>query len=121
MASPLSTFLPYASLISDITLGLLTVVTFTDTISFSVGEIVSFRVSAQYGTVELNNRQTQVISVTEDTITVPIDSRSYTPYIPDPDTPQALAMVVPSGSGILIGAIPPQTSLYDVFDNVPET
>lgn len=121
MTNPLSTFVPYVSFISDITLGLQTVITFSDVHSFTIGEIVSLRVSNQYGTVQLNNQQPQVIGVTTYTITLPIDSRFYTPFIPDPINPQALAMVVPSASGILQGVIPAQTSLYDVFDNVPRT
>ena len=71
-----STFVPYACYIDDITLGITTVVTFTDTNVFSVGEVVSFRVSPQYGTFELNNRQVEVIDRTDDTITVAIDSRN---------------------------------------------
>lgn len=112
-------FVPYSCFISAITLGIETVVTFSNATVFSVGEIVSFRVSRQYGTVELNNQQTPVIAVTEYTITVPIDSRNYTPFIENPSNPQALAMVVPSASGIIPGASPPQTSLYDAFDQLP--
>ena len=121
MATPLSTFVPYYSLISDIALGVQTVVTFTAVNSFSIGQIISFRVSAQYGTVELNNLSSLVLARDDYTITVPIDSTWFTPFIPNPSNPQALAMVVPSSSGIVPGAIPPQSNLLDVFDNVPET
>jgi len=121
MANQLSTFVPYYSLISNITLGTVTVVTFTEVNSFSVGEVVSFRVSSQYGTVELNNQQATVIGQTDYTITVPINSTWYTPFIANPSNAQALAMVVPSASGIIPGAIPVQTNLLDAFDNVPET
>ena len=121
MSSYRSTYVPFGCYISGITLGLQTVVTFTTTHAFSVGEVVSFRVSNQYGTVELNNQQPTVSAISTYTITVPIDSRFYTPFIANPTNPQALAMVVPSASGILPGASPPQTNIFDVFDNVPET
>lgn len=121
MTAQPSTFVPYYSLIADITLGPQTTVTLYDPISFTVGEVVSFRVSAQYGTVELNNQQATVIATSTYTITVPIDSTWYTPFIANPTNPQYLAMVVPSSSGIIPGAIPPQTNLIDVFDNVPES
>lgn len=117
----LNTFVPYNLPISEITFGVQTVVTFPSSNAFTIGEIISFRVSAQYGTFELNNQQALVIARTDTTITVPIDSRNYTPFIASPDNPQALAMVVPSASGIIPGAIPPQTNLFDAFDNVPET
>ena len=120
MVNQLSTFVPYGVLISDITLGVQTVITFSSVHVFTVGEIISCRVSPQYGTFELNNIQSQVIAVSTSTITLPINSTHFTPFISNPDNPQQLAMVVPSASGILPNASPPQTSLYDVFDNQPE-
>lgn len=116
----MSSFVPQFGFISDIQLGIQTVVTFTAPIDFTVGEIVSFRVSPVSGTFELNNQQTQVISLTSNTITVPIDSRNYTPYINNPTYGIAFpALVVPVGSGIVPDVSPPQTSLFDVFDNIP--
>lgn len=121
MSSNAAMFVPTYSFISAITPGVNTIITFTAAHDFTVGEIVSIRVSQQYGMVQLNNQQPIVLQVTTDSITVPIDSRNYTPFISSPTDPQALAMVVPSSSGIIPGAIPPQTSLIDVFDNVPVT
>jgi hypothetical protein len=113
-------FVPQFGFISAIQLGLQTVVTFTAPIDFTVGEIVSFRVSPVSGTFELNNQQTQVLSVTSNTITVPINSTNFTPYISLPTYGIAFpALVVPVGSGILPNTRPAQTSLFDVFDNVP--
>ena len=118
----MSTFVPQFGFISGITLGVHTVVTFTAPIDFTVGEIVSFRVSPPSGTFELNNQQTQVIAVTSNTITVPIDSRFYTPYVSHPTYQLAFpALVVPAGSGILPNTVPTQTSLFDAFDNIPNT
>lgn len=115
-----SIFIPFGIMISGITLGIPTVITFANTHSFTVGEIVSLRVSVQYGTYELNNTQTEVIDITQYTITIPIDSTYFTTFIPNPTNPQQLAMVVPSSSGILPGSMPAQTSLFSAFDNIPE-
>src|ERR1700687_1468820 len=108
----MSAFVPQFSFIQSIALGQQTVVTFTAPCDFTIGEIVSFRVSPPSGTKELNNQQALVIAVTSNTITVPIDSSNYTPFIlvgvNDLVFP---AMVVPAGSGVIPGAIPPQTSL----------
>jgi hypothetical protein len=116
-----STFVPFYCIISSISLGYPTVVTFSSENVFTVGEIVSFRVSKQYGTVELNYVSTLVISRTEYTITVLINSTWFTPFISNPDNAATLALVVPSASGVIPGAIPPQTNLEDAFDNLPET
>jgi hypothetical protein len=121
MFTPLNIYLPYIVFVSDITLGVQTVATFTAPHAFTIGEIVSFRISRQYGTVELNNVQAQVIALDMNSITVPIDSRNFTPFIANPVNPQQLAAVVPSASGVVPGAIPPQTNLEDAFDNVPRT
>jgi hypothetical protein len=121
MSTPLNTYVPYVSFLSNITLGLQTVATFIFPHSFTIGEVVSFRVSQQYGTVQLNNVQALVIALDANSITVPIDSREFTPFIPNPTNPQQLAVVVPSASGVVPGAIPSQTTLEDAFDNVPTT
>lgn len=112
-------FYPAYSIISDIYLGVQTVTTFTTPHDFTPGEIISFRVSKQYGTVELNNQQALVQATTSLTITVNIDSRNYTPFIASPVLPATLAMVVPAGSGIVPGAFPIQTNLKDSFDHIP--
>lgn len=112
-------FYPSYAIIQDISLGVQTVVTFTAPHSFTVGEIISFRVSSQYGTVELNYQSALVQAITIDTITVNIDSREFTPFVSSPTNAQTLPMVVPSASGVVPNAIPAQTSLVDAFDHIP--
>lgn len=115
-----SAFVPTYSLIDDIEFGVTTEVTFTADCDFTDGEIVSFRVSPQSGTFELNNKQARVLSHTSDTITVDIDSNNFTPFISLSENAQVrVAMVVPVGSGIVPGTYTPAMSLADVFDNVP--
>lgn len=112
-------FYPASSLIAGIALGVQTVTTFTAPHDFTPGEIISFRVSRQYGTVELNNQAVLVQSISALTVTVNINSTNYTPFIPNPPMPATLAMVVPSASGIVPGSFPVQTSLIDAFDHIP--
>ena len=116
----MSTFVPQFSFIASIAQGQQTVVTFTANCDFIAGEIVSFRVSPASGMKELNNQQTTVSKATSNTITVPINSTNYTPFVfINPTIEPRPAMVVPVGSGIVKGAMPPQTQLQDAFDNVP--
>lgn len=115
-----SVFQPQFSIISAITLGQQTVVTFTADCDFTDGEIVSFRVSRESGTFEMNNQQTRVLSHTSNTITVGIDSTNYTPFIFVAQNSLVFpAMVVPIGSGIVPGTNPATINLQDAFDNAP--
>ena len=125
----MANFIPSYSLISDISQEQHAVVTFTDDHEFTVGEIVSFRVSQPYGMVEMNNRQATVADTTSDTITVPIDTTNFNAFVYPPSSdPQFLAMAVPAGSGIIpdqnnpvYGASPFGTTLIDRFDHVPSS
>jgi hypothetical protein len=119
--SSASSFYPSYSIISAIALGVNTVITFTLPHEFTIGEVISLRVSRQYGTVELNNRQFTVQAITTDTVTLNVDSRNYNAFIASPTDPETLAMAVPSSSGVIPNARPPQTSLIDAFDNIPVT
>lgn len=115
-----SVFQPKFSLISAISQGLLTTVTFTEDCDFTDGEIVSFRVSKQGGMNELNNRQATVLSHTSDSITIGIDSTNYTPFIFVSENESVFpSMVVPAGSGIIPNLATPTINLQDAFDNVP--
>jgi hypothetical protein len=118
LSSPIG-FYPAYSLITAITQGALTIVDFGVTHDFTPGQIVSFRVPKQYGMVELNNQETTVMTISQTMIMVGIDSRNYTPFIYPVALPQALAMVVPSASGILPGSKPPTMTLFDSYDNIP--
>ena len=110
-------FYPAYSIITAIALGQNTVVTFSADHDFTVGEIVSFRVSQPFGTVELNNVQVKVIDTTSNTITVPIESQNFTPFVNAGLYTQNQALVVPSATGTLPGT--GITNLRDAFDNIP--
>jgi len=76
----LSGFYPALSYISSITNAQNAVIGFPFDHDFTVGEIVSFRVSPPYGMFEINNQQSVVIDKTLTTITTRINSTDYTPF-----------------------------------------
>lgn len=121
MSASSSVFTPFYSFILDISNSDEAVITFTAPHSFIVGQIVSFRVSRASGMFEMNNQDALVTAITSDTITVPINSTNYTPYIYAGQYIRNPAVCVPSASGILPNSIPTMTTLQDAFDNVPTT
>ncbi len=102
-----------------LSLGQTTIATFSADHNFTVGEIVSFRVSPPYGTKEINEKSGKVLSITPDTITVDIDSINFTPFIYPVSGPNTPPVVVPSASGVIPNYYPPTYTLFDVFDNIP--
>jgi hypothetical protein len=108
------------------------VVYFTAPNDFTPGEIVSFRVSSDYGMDEINNKPARVLSVTNSatvsSITIDLDTSGFTAFS-FPTSAVALAgvspaVVVPSSSGVVpyngsatIPQNPPGTNLLDSFDN----
>lgn len=112
-------FYPRKAFINAITNAQNAVVTFTANHDYIVGEIVSFRVTANFGMFELNRKRGKVLSITADTITVDIDTSLFTPFsfasINTLGTTPPL--VVPSSSGVIPNQVIPQTSLDDAFDN----
>lgn len=109
-------FVPRLRFIEAITQSQQAVVTLTDDHDFSDGEIVSFRVSATNGMKQLNNQEALVLSHTDDTITVDIDTTGFDPFIDDLEVKNP-PMVVPSASGIIPNSVPPTVNLEDAFDN----
>lgn len=114
-----SEYYPRFSYISGITNAVNAVITFTDDHDFTEGEIVSFRVSRPYGMSEINNRQGKVQSFTSDTITVDIDTSTWTPYTYPVSGNNTPPVCVPSASGVVPGYTP-KMNLEDSFDNRPD-
>ena len=114
----LSVFVPAYQFITDISQAWNAIVTFADAHTYTPGEILSFRVSPPYGMIQINNMTGLVLSITEFTVTMNIDSLLFSPFT-TPDTVVAYpAMVVPAGSGIIPGSKPATMNLKDAFDNV---
>lgn len=98
------------------------VVSFSVAHNFTVGERVSFRVPTQYGMDEIDQKSGIVQSVTTYTITVDIDTSSFTTFaIPASavtgTSPFSPAIVLPAGAGPKPGANPPEVPLNAAFDN----
>ena len=116
----LNVFVPRYRYISSITNAQYAVITFTENNYYTVGEIVSFRVTPAFGMPEINNMSATVMAVTSNSITVPIDTTNFgiftlallnTPGTTPPTT-------VPAGSGVKPNSAIPMTNIQDCFDNL---
>jgi hypothetical protein len=118
--------------IANITQAAQAVVYFTEKNDFTPGEIVSFRVSSNFGMDEINNQQARVLSVTNSStvssITLDLDTSGYTAFTFPTSAVAAAgvspAVCVPSSSGVVpdngsatVPQQPPGTNLRDAFDN----
>lgn len=114
-------FYPNLTYISAITNAVYAIVTFTENHQFTVGEIVSFRVGQAFGMSEINNLRSRIIFITLDTITIEIDTSTWTPFslanLNQPGTSPPVC--VPSSSGVIPYQETPSMNLFDAFDNRP--
>ncbi len=110
---------PQKAYINAITNAQHAVVTFTEDHDFTVGEILSFRVGRAFGTFQMNNQRGIVLTTTNDTVTVTIDSSDWDVFdysvLNDPGTSPPVAL--PCWSGIVPGSQPSRVNLLDAFDN----
>ena len=106
---------PQLRYIASITLGKQTVVTFTDDIDFTDGEYISFRISSESGTRELNNVRAKVITHDSTSVTVDVESNGFTPFVAGLNI-QYPPLAVPSASGFINGQYVPTVNLEDSFD-----
>jgi len=112
-------FVPRFRYIISITNSQYAVVTFSEDHDFVDNEIVSFRVTPEFGMFEINNLQSKVLSHTNDTITVGIDTTFWTPFVyPTLATKYTPPVCVPSASGVRDNLYVPTVILEDCFDNV---
>lgn len=111
-------FVPRYQFITGITNSKHAQITFLANHKFSDGEIVSFRVTPPYGMVEINNLQSEILSHTDNSITVNIDSTFWTPFIYPVSGKNSPPVCVPSASGILPASHPATVSLQCCFDNI---
>lgn len=107
---------PRYALIENITQALNAVVTFAADHDYTDGEILSFRVSIPYGMRQINNQQARVLSHTDDTVTIDLDTTQYFTFVLASNQ-QMPAMTVPAASGIIPGQYVATINLEDAFDN----
>jgi len=123
---------PRWSYVSMITAATQAVVYFTGKNDYTPGEILSFRVSSDFGMEQMNNVQARVLSVTNSStvssVTLDWDTSGYTTFVFPTSAVAAAgvspAVAVPSSSGVVpdngsasVPQIPEGTNLRDAFDN----
>lgn len=132
-----SLFYPRWAYIANITQAAQAKVYFTTQNTYTPGQIVSFRVSPDFGMDELNGQTARVLSVVNDdptdatpesSITIDLDTSGYTAFTYPTSATAAAgvspAICVPSSSGVVpyngsatVPQQPPGTNLLDAFDN----
>jgi len=112
-------FYPSKVQISSITNDIQADVTFTEDHDFTPGEIVSFRVGRAFGMDEINNKRAKVLSHTNDTITIDIDTSTWTAFtLANLDTAgTSPPMCLPSSSSVIPYQENPSVNIEDAFDN----
>ena len=111
-------YTPRKDFITGITNAVQAVVTFAVDHTFIPGEYISFRVSQPYGMVQINQQRGKVLTVTDDTVTVDIDTLNYNLFVYPVSGQNTPPMAVPSASGVPPLSDPPTVTLSDAFDNV---
>lgn len=119
---PNNNFYPSLAFISNITNAQYATVTFTANHEFTPGQIVSFRVEQQFGMYEINKVTARVLTITPDSITVPVDTTTWNAFtlanLNQPGTTPPCC--VPSASGVIpFEDVTPRVTLFDAFDNRP--
>ena len=112
-------FFPSKIQISAITNAVQAVVSFGEDHDFTPGEIVSFRVGRAFGMSEINNQQAKVLFHTNDTITIDIDTSTWTAFtlanLNQAGTSPPIC--VPSASSAIPFEENPSVNIEDAFDN----
>jgi len=110
---------PQKAFINDITNAQNAVVTFTEAHDFTLGELVSFRVTPSFGMKEINNLRSRVLSLDSTSITVGINTTNWTAFdyslLDSAGTTPPVC--VPCCSGKVPGTNPTKINQQDAFDN----
>lgn len=106
--------------ISSITQAYPAVVTTVNNHNYPAGVNVTFLIPNQFGMTQLNNLNVQVISVTDNTLTINIDTTGFTPFaypspLPNAYTPPS---VVPNSSGKYLPPLPLPHGNQNSFEGV---
>lgn len=112
-------FYPALSYITWITKEKNAVVTFSEDHDFTDGEFISFRVDRSAGMFEINNRRGRVLSHTDSTVTVDIDTTTWNEFIDNDPVIESPPVAVPAGSGVVPDQYVATMNLLDAFDDRP--
>ena len=105
-------------IISAITQANPAVLTTVNVHGYPAGVDVTFLIPTQFGMVQLNNRNIQVISVTSNSLTLNIDSSRFTPFAYPSPLPSAYTppSVIPNSSGMYLPPLPLPYGNQDSFE-----
>jgi hypothetical protein len=94
--------------IASVTQAYPAVLTTVDDHGYQAGINVTFLIPIQFGMTQLNNQNIQVLSVTNNTLTLNIDTSNYTPFAYPSPLPQAYTQpsVIPNSSGKYLPPLP---------------
>ncbi len=106
--------------IASVTQAYPAVVTTVNDHNYVAGMDVTFLIPTQFGMVQLNNQNIQVLSVTNNSLTLNVDSSNYTPFsypspLPNAYTPPS---VIPNASGPYLPPLPLPYGNQDSFEGV---
>lgn len=94
--------------ISSVTQAYPAVLTTSTNHGYPIGVMVTFFIPTYFGMVQLNGNNVQVINATANTLTLNIDTRSFTPFAAPFPLPNAYTnpSVIPNGSGPPLSPLP---------------
>lgn len=90
---------------------------------YTAGMRVRFNIPGMFGMVQLNGVESQILSITNNTLTVNVDSRNFTPFAYPSPVPEAYVepVIIPDASGKFLPPLPypepTQTSFEGVIYN----
>lgn len=104
--------------ISSITQDLNMVITTMENHGYVAGMKLTFLIPPQFGMVQLNGLNGQVLQLTPNTLTIDIDSRSFTPFAYPSPLPSAFTppSVIPNSSGPYLSPLPMPYGNQDSFE-----
>ena len=116
---PTNQIFPRRALINALTSAVQAVATFTAAHDYTVGQVVSFRVTRDFGMFQINQRNGTVLATTSDTVTVDINSEGWDAF--DFSLNDTVGTTpphcVPCCSVRVPGSNPPRVNILDSFDN----
>ncbi len=106
--------------IESITQAYPAVLTTTEDHGYPAGCNVTFMIPPSFGMVQLNRQNIQVLAVTNNTLTLNVDTSNYTPFSYPSPLPQAYTVpsVIPNSSGIYLPPIPLPYGNQNSFEGV---